>query len=438
MTGIMRRAACPSLAEPMQTGDGLLVRLVFDEPEVAIAPLITVLDTAKRHGSGMIELTRRGNLQIRGLTSRSANMLAGEINALPLIHGGLPITLGGLAGIDSDEIADPLPVSRAIRQLLDPTLRARLAPKTSIVIDGGGQSDLDALIGDIRLTALGSRDKPLWHVAIGGNGTSARPIGICKPSDTAANVCRLLARIADRGPDARGRDLLSDDWLDLPLANPGGRLPLRQSGRQIGTFRTMSGTVALSVGITFGACHADEVIRLLQQAAALDVSAVRLAPGRAIVFPDLSPDVADKLRHSALASGFITDQSDPRAAISACAGLPGCASGHIETRMLAQTLSDVAPALLDGSFTLHISGCAKRCADVAGPRLTVIGTPSGCDLHLESSTDSLPVASMTSDRLMKLVGDVDRDYGERSDRAEASIVFLRRRSFTDPAVDHSL
>lgn len=437
MTGINRRSACPSLAAPMQTGDGLLVRLVFDEPEVAIEPLIAVLDAAKRHGSGMVELTRRGNLQIRGLTSHSAGALASEIDAVPLAHGGLPITVGGLAGIDADEIADPLMLSRAIRRSLDPALQARLAPKISVVIDGGGLSDLGALIGDVRLTAIGFREKPQWHVAVGGNSDSARPVGIANPSDAAAVVVRLLERIADRGRDVRGRDLSPDDWHNLPLLDPGNELCKRQTHGCFGTFPTTNAALALCVGMAFGACHADEMIGLLQQAAALGIRVVRLAPGRALLFPGLTADIVEKLQHSANASGFVTDRNDPRASISACAGLPGCASGHIETRTLARALIDSAPSLIDGSFTLHISGCAKRCADIAGPRLTIIGTAQGCDLVLESSSDSLPAASMTVDRLKTLVGDIDRDYGDQPARSEPGIEFLRRRISAEPVMDQS-
>ncbi|RVO11843.1 precorrin-3B synthase, partial [Sinorhizobium meliloti] len=72
----MRRGSCPSLAAPMQTGDGLLVRLRPAGDGLTPAEMRAIAGAAARCGSGVIEVTARGNLQIRGLTPESVPALA--------------------------------------------------------------------------------------------------------------------------------------------------------------------------------------------------------------------------------------------------------------------------------------------------------------------------------------------------------------------------
>jgi precorrin-3B synthase len=65
----------------------------------------------------MLEVTSRGNLQIRGLTAESAAELAVHVEAAAIpLRTGLAIDTGPLAGIDADEIADPLPLAREFRR----------------------------------------------------------------------------------------------------------------------------------------------------------------------------------------------------------------------------------------------------------------------------------------------------------------------------------
>jgi precorrin-3B synthase len=68
---VQRRGACPGLSAPMATGDGLLVRF----SPIGTIPLDAfgaICDAAKRYGNGIIEITARGNIQVRGLSAASA------------------------------------------------------------------------------------------------------------------------------------------------------------------------------------------------------------------------------------------------------------------------------------------------------------------------------------------------------------------------------
>ena len=110
MNAFARRGACPALSSPMQTGDGLLVRL--NPPDGGLLPetLAGMCEAALRHGNGVVEVTGRGSFQIRGLTPSSAVLLAGDIERLGIVAPtGVPVTHGALAGLDPEEAADPRP-----------------------------------------------------------------------------------------------------------------------------------------------------------------------------------------------------------------------------------------------------------------------------------------------------------------------------------------
>src|ERR1700681_2698724 len=73
-----RRGACPGLSAPMQTGDGLLVRLM-PAGAIALDALRTLCAEARRYGNGVIEITGRGSIQVRGLTAASAANFAAAV-----------------------------------------------------------------------------------------------------------------------------------------------------------------------------------------------------------------------------------------------------------------------------------------------------------------------------------------------------------------------
>ena len=68
--GPPRRGVCPGLSRPLPTGDGLLARL---RPTGTIAPdaFAALCAAARAHGNGIVEITARGSIQVRGLSAHS-------------------------------------------------------------------------------------------------------------------------------------------------------------------------------------------------------------------------------------------------------------------------------------------------------------------------------------------------------------------------------
>ncbi|TGE01938.1 nitrite reductase [Methylobacterium nonmethylotrophicum] len=88
-----RRGWCPGLARPMPTGDGMLVRLHPVAGRLSAAQARAAARAAREGGNGLLDVTARGNLQIRGVTAEShAHVVAilGEAGLGDVRHDGGP------------------------------------------------------------------------------------------------------------------------------------------------------------------------------------------------------------------------------------------------------------------------------------------------------------------------------------------------------------
>ncbi|KQU76239.1 cobalamin biosynthesis protein CobG [Aminobacter sp. DSM 101952] len=206
MTGFSRRGACPALSAPMQTGDGLLVRINPLVGELTPNTLIGLCESAARHGNGIVEVTARGSIQIRGLTEESACLLAEEVDTLGIaVRTAVPVDTSPLAGIDPEEVVDPAPLAAGIRTSIEAAgLASRLGPKVSVVVDGCGQIRLGAIMGDVRLVAA---DAERWRLSVAGDETSTRLVGEFDADAACRATLDMLHAIAALGRQGRARDL---------------------------------------------------------------------------------------------------------------------------------------------------------------------------------------------------------------------------------------
>ncbi|TGQ69585.1 precorrin-3B synthase [Mesorhizobium sp. M00.F.Ca.ET.186.01.1.1] len=444
MNAFSRRGTCPALSAPMQTGDGLLVRLNPVAGGLSPRLLIEVAQSALRHGNGIMEVTARGSLQIRGLTAEGARLLAMEVDALGIeVRTGVPVETGPLAGIDPHEIADPRPLAEEIRRAIEEAgLAPGLGPKVSVVVDGGGQLKLDAVTADVRLTAVRSGAGVQWQVSVAGDGQSARLL-VAAEGDAARDVAvAVLRMVAEKGREAHARDLSETQLVSLagwpcltgsreappsvlpdisptrgeielsspisPISNVESEaaaaklLISPQMGEMSG--RTEGGAVernplpiglfdltnayALGIGLPYGSMPAQNLIKLASRASELGTNEIRLAPGRALLFLGQPLSANQPLQLTAADLGFVTTPADPRTRIAACPGTPACASGRIATRDIAEAIAAENGDSLD--FTLHISGCAKGCAHPGPAALTIVGGENGAGLVVNATAKALP------------------------------------------------
>jgi precorrin-3B synthase len=306
-----------------------------------------------------------------------------------------------------------------------------LAPKVSVVVDGGGRLHLDALSADVRLRAVGPAKSPRLLVAFGallplpeggraGEGVAGRMGGACResadplptpppgeggggaphawlgaiaPERAIDVVVGLLQALAAQGPAARAADVRSAGGLDAirarfriePAAAPAPRPP----AEMVGSHPLRDGFAALGIALAFGHARADALVELARRAAAHGARLVRPAPDRTLMLMGVCPGEADGLAAAAEQLGFIVRAGDPRRRIVACPGAPACMSGFIDARRFAAAL---APQLagLRGGIAVHVSGCAKGCAHPAPAPLTVVGTAHGCGIVRNGTARAAP------------------------------------------------
>jgi precorrin-3B synthase len=397
-----RRGACPGLSVPMPTGDGLLVRFL-PTGTVPLAAFVALCKAAGRHGNGIIEITARGSIQVRGLKPDSAPRFADAIAALNIAASeGVPVHTNALAGIDPAEVLDAGALAAELRRALaHSSLPAQLAQKVSVAIDGGGTIPLDGLAADVRLCAARANDAPLLFVSIAGDGASASGLGAVAVADGVAAAMRLLEVVAERERDARVRDVLAAEG-DRPFRAAIADLLVaatRRSGagkcsNAIGTHPLRDGSLACGIGLPFGHADATSLKRLAERAKSAGAAGLRAAPNRMLVVVGLSDETASAFVGNAERLGFIVRADDPRRHVIACAGAPICASGHIAARAIGPMIAKVAAPNSD--FTVHVSGCAKGCAHSGTAALTVVGTTAACALIAAGSVRDAPFATVAT------------------------------------------
>jgi precorrin-3B synthase len=400
MTSSFARGACPRLSEPMQTGDGLLARLVTAGP-IPLDQFSLLCAAARDHGNGVMEVSARGSIQVRGLRPLSAPLFASAVAALGIeLCESIPVIADPLAGdpaslIDADALAASLRSAIAENALV-------LAPKVSVVIDGGGKLHLDAPSADIRLRAVKTATGPMLHISLAGDAASATPLGLAVPYDVVSVAVHILSAIAALGPEARAADLLRDNGIGTLRTALGTRivpaasLPMRSPAEPIAVHRLNDGACALGLGLAFGHAEADALIELASIAEANGARWIRPAPDRALLLGPLNEEKAASTQKAAEQLGFIVDAQDPRRRVVACPGAPACASGLIAARAIAAELARHLPVSLP---LVHISGCPKGCAHPAAAPLTIVGTSQGCGIIRDGSPRDVPETYVAADQL---------------------------------------
>lgn len=406
MTAWEIKGWCPGALRPMQSGDGLVVRIRPTLGRLTPVQAKAVAEASTRHGNSIIDLSARANLQLRGVTEASHGPLIEDLRAEGLI--------------------DPDIETESLRNLIVTPFRS--GPLTpSLPHSGGREPTTPTVMTDARHMHLPSSS---WGGA-GGGGHPANP----ERDDTDALAITLTAALArmprlpskfgfalDTGP----RPVLTQASADIRVERSAdGRLILRPEGHPLGQPVTDLATDAIAMadwfiangGISNGRGRMPALI-----ARGIVPPGCTLAPAEPLPMPhpSLDPDGAlvalafGQMRAETLHAlaalnheirptpwrmlllvgateiphipGLITDPADPILRITACTGAPGCPQAHGDTRNLARQL---APHL-NATQTLHISGCAKGCAHPGPGDLTLTAAAQGYDLIRHGTAHDTP------------------------------------------------
>jgi precorrin-3B synthase len=358
------RGWCPDLFTPMPSGDGLLVRVKPPGARLSAEAARILADGATRHGNGVIELTNRANIQVRGLSANSAGPFAAEMVAAGLAHPN------PAAERVRNVIAPPMGSSRLATEIEaalpgTPNLHG-LPDKFSILVDTGTPS-MASVRADItvRATADGAT------IALDGCARAAP----CPLRNVVAAVLLLATCFLQQTPPARRmRD--ADGAAFFAAAGLRADVPVSPASGApcvVGPLES-----AFGFGLPFGQMQATLLNRLADLAECDGDGTLRITPWRAVLLPVVRQASID---------GLVTDPADPRLSVIACPGLPACASATVATRADAAVLAREV-----GGPVVHLSGCSKGCAHPGPAPVTLVGVDGRYDLVLNGRASDTPVA----------------------------------------------
>ncbi|MGW0176254.1 precorrin-3B synthase [Rhodococcus sp. NPDC003322] len=366
-----RPDACPGALQVHEAADGALSRVRLPGGAITAAQLQVLADASRDLGNGELELTSRGNIQLRAVADpdafagrlRESGLLPSpthervrNILATPLSGriGGLVDVRGWVRALDAGLCGDP--------RLAD------LPGRVLFTLDDG-RGDVSALSADLGLHAV-SPDQVALVLAGADHGVRL-------PADDGVAMLLDAARALHeiRGTrwrlheiDAGPRRLL--DRLGLGATAEPIALTGPESAGPIGWLDQPDGGVTLAAGVRFGVLPA----RLADFLVAVEAP-ITVTSWRSILLHDLDEGVAEQVVRVLAPMGLIFDANSPWLQVSACTGLPGCA------KSLADVRGDATDAVRSGRLPAegrqHWSGCERRCGRPRGEVTDVVATGDG-------------------------------------------------------------
>ncbi len=396
----LRKGWCPTLLSPMQSGDGWLARVKPSAATIGASAARLIADAARRYGNGEIDLTSRANLQIRGLSPRSAEQFAdviishGLASEHPSVESVRNVMASPLGADDPTASFDSHALAVEIEAMLaeEPALEA-LPPKFGVLVDGGGVLPLSDVSSDINVRACQGR----LAIQLDG-GTHA---AFCSPV-AAARIVKSLALAflhlswERRELPHRMRELvlsLGEDAIFTAAGLAGVAAPLadRSDSRSPIGFIPGRDKGFFGVGLPFGRIDAETLASLADLCERFGDGTLRTTPWRALVLVGVASSEADVLSRQICDLGLIVDSHDPRLGIHACVGRGACPNASVDTRRDASRFASALPGL-----TVHVSGCAKGCAHRGPTAVTLVGNNGRYDLVRDGSAGDAPVLTALS------------------------------------------
>lgn len=268
---------CPGALRPMASGDGLLARIRPRCGAFTLDQAAGLAEIARRLGNGHLDLTRRANLQIRGLAGERLPDLQRALDRLDLLdpdartEAARNIMVGPFAGV----------AARALAEDLSRHLDLDAPPKFGWLVDGPP------------FTLVGQRADVAFFLV--GKGVAVRRGG---------QWLGVAPRDEALAPNPRFEAL---DEVPVDGARPAG------------------------IAAPFGRLQASQLRDLVALARQAGATEMRLSPWRALYF-DAPVAGAETL-------GLIVDADDPILRIDACPGAPACLSSSVDTRRIARLLA---------------------------------------------------------------------------------------------------
>jgi len=402
----VRRAdadACPGALRLHAAADGALARVRLPGGLLTGGQLRAVRELAEQFGDGHVELTSRANLQLRALTTASAETLAVRLEAAGLLPSATHELVRNIAASPLSSAESAAQVRRLDEALCaDPRLAA-LPGRFLFALDSGAldvapAADVAAVPASALAGSAPTRSSP--RVAYGEGETAVLFAGVdaglrVPAGDTVTALVAAAHAFLDERDGTAGEQPVA--WRVRELVDGPGRLAARTAAalgvrlggggavpepgirEPVGLIGQAAGLVAVGAVVPLGRLSGVQ-IKVLEEAAAIAVT-----PWRGVVLPGLSPEAAGEWQRRLADAGLETRSGSRWSGVTACAGRPGCA------KSLADVRGDATAVVLRQGpelalLPVHWVGCARGCGSPAGPHVRVEATGLGYDVRADGSS----------------------------------------------------
>lgn len=371
MARIRDRDACPGALQLHQAADGALARVRLPGGVIAPGQLEALARAATEFGSPAMELTSRGNIQLRAITDTAAVAeIVAAAGLLPSqtherVRNILASSLSGRVGGTADIRVLVSELDEAIQA--EPAL-AELPGRFMFGIDDG-RADISGLAADAGAHFL---DETTAALLLAGRDTGVR---LVRP-----DVVPALIAVATRFTATRGKAWRIAELTDIgPLLEPftvsadaGATWP-PVSRPPVGWLPQDDGRVALGAAVPLGVLQA----RVAEFLAAIGAPLV-ITPWRSVLVVDLDENVADTALRVLAPMDLVFDEASPWLSVSACTGSPGCQHSAADVR------ADATAALDEPADEhRHFVGCDRACGSPPVGQI-LIATGNGYQVRARS------------------------------------------------------
>ncbi|MEV8060181.1 nitrite reductase [Streptomyces antimycoticus] len=413
-----RDDACPGALRLHPADDGSLARIRVPGGLLTARQAQALGRVAEELGDGRLDITSRGNLQVRGLDAGCGAELAARLRAAGLLpsdrHDRVRnIVASPLSGLDGEGHADVVAWVRELDAALcggAPTRGGELSGLSGrflFALDDG-RGDVATLGADVTLIATpdggavlrvggplpgpgvpspstagahpdaaARRGSPTAGSAAGGGLRVRREDA---PRAAALAAVEFLAKAHESGTRAwRVRELparhaVTTEGLAARLADAGVEaVPVehepapraRATPPAPGPVPGPNGRHALSVALPLGRVSAAQWRLLAGLASRSGAAELRMTPWRGVVLPGFSPDDTRGALAELSDAGLVTTPDSPWLGVGTCTGRPGCAKSLADVRAdTARMVANTARGAMDPAR--GTSGTARGAANPAG------------------------------------------------------------------------
>lgn len=332
-----------------QAADGALIRVRLPGGMISAGQLAALAAASTEFGSETLELTVRGNLQLRAITDVTAVAEAiADAGLLPSatherVRNIVASPLSGRAGGRLDVRPWVHALDTAI--CAEPRL-VELGGRFWFSIDDG-RADVSGLGADVGVQV----GEDGYALLLMGRDTGVRM--------AAEDVIPTLVRIATRFTEVRGKAWRISELDDIDDLLPGADVssdpvaPVTKPpvGWIAQNWPGQEGRIALGAAVPLGVLPA----RVAEYLAAIEAPMV-ITPWRSVLICDLDEGVADVALRVLAPLGLVFDENSGWLDVSACTGSPGCAHSVADVR------ADAANSVgTESAEHRHYVGCDRAC-----------------------------------------------------------------------------